>query len=134
MLLSLVLAWTPGVNTIRVRCRPCSRHGRLQETAPSVSSHGDRQTTPLLPRASTMVTRAASALTATGRFASIDGGTWATMANAPDKPVGRRRFLSKAAAGAAGLVATPRMGSAKPEDLLAHEQDQGHQNPPSDVA
>jgi nitrile hydratase subunit alpha len=55
------------------------------------------------------------------------------MANAPDKPVGRRRFLSKAAAGTAGLVATPHIGSAKPE-LLAHEQDQGHQNVPSDVA
>ena len=55
------------------------------------------------------------------------------MANTPDKPVGRRRVLSKAAAGTAGLVATPRIGSAKPE-LLAHEQDQGHQNVPSDVA
>jgi len=56
------------------------------------------------------------------------------MANAPDKPVGRRRFLSKAAAGTAGLVATPRIGSSEPKKLLAGEQDQGHQNPPSDVA
>ena len=56
------------------------------------------------------------------------------MTNAPDKPVGRRRFLSKAAAGTAGLVATPRIASARPENLLADEQDQGHQNAPSDVA
>jgi len=56
------------------------------------------------------------------------------MANAPDKPVGRRRFLSKAAAGTAGLVATPRLGSSEPENPLANEQDQGRQNAPSDVA
>jgi nitrile hydratase len=56
------------------------------------------------------------------------------MANAPDKPVGRRRFLSKAAAGTAALVATPRVGSSEPENLLAKEQDQGRQNAPSDVA
>ena len=56
------------------------------------------------------------------------------MANAPEKPVGRRRFLSRAAAGAAGIVATPHVGSARPEDLLAREQDQGRQNAPSDVA
>jgi len=56
------------------------------------------------------------------------------MADAPDKPVGRRRFLSKAAAGTAGLVATPHIGSAKPADLRAHEQGQDHQAVPSDVA
>ena len=56
------------------------------------------------------------------------------MANAPDKPVGRRRFLSKAVAGTAALVATPRVGSSEPENLLAREQDQGRQNAPSDVA
>jgi nitrile hydratase subunit alpha len=54
------------------------------------------------------------------------------MANAPDKPVGRRRFLRRAAAGTAGLVATPQIGSAKQTDLQA--QDQGHQAVPSDVA
>jgi nitrile hydratase len=54
------------------------------------------------------------------------------MSNASDKPVGRRRFLSKAAAGAAGIVAAPQIGSAKPANLQA--QDQGHQTVPSDVA
>ena len=53
------------------------------------------------------------------------------MANAPDKPVGRRKFLSEAAAGAAGLVAAPHIASATPADL---EQNQGHQAVPSDVA
>jgi nitrile hydratase subunit alpha len=57
-----------------------------------------------------------------------------TMPNAPDKPVGRRRFLGKAAAGTAGLVATPRIGSSETDKLVAREQDQGHQNAPSDVA
>jgi nitrile hydratase len=56
------------------------------------------------------------------------------MANPPDKAVGRRRFLGKAAAGTAGLVATPRIGSAKLQNLPAPKQDQGHQNVPSDVA
>jgi nitrile hydratase len=58
-------------------------------------------------------------------------GTWAIMANAPDKPVGRRKFLSEAAAGAAGLVAAPHIASATPADL---EQNQSHQAVPSDVA
>ena len=53
------------------------------------------------------------------------------MAYAADKPVGRRRFLSKAAAGAAGIVATPHVASAK----LANQQSQeSHQTVPSDVA
>jgi len=54
------------------------------------------------------------------------------MANAGDRPVGRRKFLSDAAAGAAGLAATPHAGSATPAHALA--QDQGHQAVPSDVA
>jgi nitrile hydratase subunit alpha len=54
------------------------------------------------------------------------------MANAADKPVGRRKFLSDAAAGAAGLVATPHVGSATPADL--QKTDQGQQTVPSDVA
>jgi nitrile hydratase len=71
-------------------------------------------------------------LTATRRFASISDETRARMANA-DKPVGRRKFLSNAAAGAAGLVATPHIASAK-ADPPAHEQGQDHQAVPSDVA
>ena len=55
------------------------------------------------------------------------------MANAADRPVGRRKFLSDAAAGTAGLVAAPHIASAKPADLRAG-QDQGHQTVPSDVA
>jgi nitrile hydratase subunit alpha len=54
------------------------------------------------------------------------------MANADDRPVGRRKFLSDAAAGTAGLVAAPHIPAAKPADLRA--QDQGHQAVPSDVA
>jgi nitrile hydratase len=54
------------------------------------------------------------------------------MANAADRPVGRRKFLSGAAAGTAGLVAAPHIASATPADLQA--QDQGHQTVPSDVA
>ena len=56
------------------------------------------------------------------------------MANAADRPVGRRKFLSDAAAGTAGLVATPHIASAAQADLPANAQDQGHQNAPSDVA
>jgi nitrile hydratase len=56
------------------------------------------------------------------------------MADAADKPVGRRKFLSDAAAGTAGLVATPHLGSAAQPDVPANAQDQGHQNAPSDVA
>ena len=56
------------------------------------------------------------------------------MAKAPQQPVGRRSFLSRAAAGAAALVATPSRGSAKPAELPASEQNQGHQAAPSDVA
>jgi hypothetical protein len=55
------------------------------------------------------------------------------MANASDKPVGRRKFLSDTAAGAAGLVATPHIASAKAEPP-ALEQSQNHQAVPSDVA
>jgi nitrile hydratase subunit alpha len=54
------------------------------------------------------------------------------MSNAADKPVGRRRFLRRAAAGAAGIVATPQIASANPANQAA--QDQGHQTVPSDVA
>ena len=54
------------------------------------------------------------------------------MAHAADGPVGRRRFLNQAAAGTAGLVATPHIASAKPADPQA--QDQRHQTVPSDVA
>jgi nitrile hydratase subunit alpha len=53
------------------------------------------------------------------------------MSNA-EKPVGRRSFLSKAAAGAASIVATPHIASVKP--LNHQSQDQGHQTVPSDVA
>ena len=73
------------------------------------------------------------ALTAPRRFASISGGTRAHMANAADRPVGRRKFLSDAAAGTAGLVAAPHIASATPADMQA-PQDQGHQAVPSDVA
>ena len=73
-------------------------------------------------------------MTATRRFASIVGGAWVKLANAADKPVGRRKFLSDAAAGTAGLVVTPHIGSAAQADLPANAQDQGHQNAPSDVA
>jgi len=54
------------------------------------------------------------------------------MSNAADKPVGRRKFLSDAAAGTAGLVAAPRIGSRQQANTVA--QDQGHQAVPSDVA
>jgi nitrile hydratase subunit alpha len=54
------------------------------------------------------------------------------MANAADRPVGRRKFLRGAAAGAAALVATPGIGSATQADAQA--QDQSHQTVPSDVA
>ena len=55
------------------------------------------------------------------------------MANAADK-TGRRRFLSRAAAGAAGLVSARQVVSAKQADGRAQEPDQGHQTVPSDVA
>jgi nitrile hydratase len=70
-------------------------------------------------------------LTATRRFASIAGGTL-FMSNAADRPVGRRKFLSEAAAGTAALIATPHIGPVKQADLQA--QDQGHQTVPSEVA
>ena len=54
------------------------------------------------------------------------------MSNAADRPVGRRKFLSEAAAGTAGLIATPHIGPATQADLQA--QDQSHQTVPSDVA
>jgi nitrile hydratase len=56
------------------------------------------------------------------------------MAKPPEQPVGRRSFLSRAAASAAGLVAIPRVGSATPADPDASEENQGHQAAPSDVA
>jgi nitrile hydratase len=49
-----------------------------------------------------------------------------------DRPVGRRRFLGKAAAGAASIVATPRIASATPANQAS--QGQSHQTVPSDVA
>jgi nitrile hydratase len=54
------------------------------------------------------------------------------MADAEDRPVGRRKFLSDAAAGTAGLVAAPRLGANAQANAVA--QDQGHQAVPSDVA
>ena len=54
------------------------------------------------------------------------------MADAEDRPVGRRKFLSGVAAGTAGLAATPAIGSATPANPRAQEQ--GHQTVPSDVA
>jgi nitrile hydratase len=75
---------------------------------------------------------ALSALTLARRFASICSGTLAHMSNAPDRPLGRRKFLSEAAAGAAGLVAGPHVGSAKQAEPQA--QARGHQIVPSDVA
>ena len=56
------------------------------------------------------------------------------MANEADRPVGRRKFLSDAAAGTAGLVAAPNMRSPEEAEGQAREQDQGHQAAPSDVA
>jgi nitrile hydratase len=54
------------------------------------------------------------------------------MSNAADKPVGRRKFLSDAAAGTAGLVAASGVGSSQQANAVA--QDRGHQAIPSDVA
>jgi nitrile hydratase len=73
-------------------------------------------------------------LTVTPRFASICGRARENMASTGDQPVGRRKFLSGAAAGTAGLVATPHIASATQADLRAPEQDQGHQAAPADVA
>jgi nitrile hydratase len=70
-------------------------------------------------------------LTAARRFASIAGGTL-FMSNAADRPLGRRKFLSEAAAGTAGLIATPHIGSAG--QAAPQTQDQGDQTVPSDVA
>ena len=56
------------------------------------------------------------------------------MANEADRPVGRRRFLSDAAAGTAGLVTASNIGSAEPAERQVREQDQGRQSAPSDVA
>ena len=53
------------------------------------------------------------------------------MSNSPDKPVGRRRFLSDAAAGAAGIVATPHLGASAPAEFAP---EQGRQAVPPDVA
>ena len=53
------------------------------------------------------------------------------MANAADQPVGRRKFLTDAAAGTAGLVAAPRIASSQ---TPAPGQSQDHQAVPSDVA
>jgi nitrile hydratase subunit alpha len=56
------------------------------------------------------------------------------VANEADTPVGRRRFLSDAAAGTAGLVAASNMGTTEHPDQQAREQDQARQAVPSDVA
>ena len=72
-------------------------------------------------------------MTLNRRFATISRET-RHMANGADRPVGRRKFLSDTAAGTAGLVAAPTMGSAAQPDREAREQDQGHQAAPSDVA
>ena len=50
----------------------------------------------------------------------------------PADGIGRRKFLSEAAAGAAGFVAVPRTGSAQQSDAAA--QAAGHQAVPSDIA
>ena len=50
----------------------------------------------------------------------------------PADGIGRRKFLSEAAAGAAGFVAVPRTGSAQQADAAA--QAAGHQAVPSDIA
>jgi nitrile hydratase subunit alpha len=71
-------------------------------------------------------------LTSGRRFRQYLRQALADMASAGDKPVGRRRFLSAAAAGTAGIVATPHIASARQGDARA--QDQGHQAAPSDVA
>jgi len=56
------------------------------------------------------------------------------MANEADRPVGRRKFLSDAASGTAGLVTASNIGSAEPAERQVREQDQGRQSAPSDVA
>ena len=70
-------------------------------------------------------------MTARRRSASIAGGTL-FMSNAADKPVGRRKFLSEAAVGTAGLIAAPQIAAAEQAGLQQPEQ--GHQAVPSDVA
>jgi len=55
------------------------------------------------------------------------------MAKPVDRPVGRRRFLNRAAAGTAGAVASAHLGSAT-VDARAAAQAQALQRPPSDVA
>lgn len=54
------------------------------------------------------------------------------MANNSDRSVGRRRFLSGAVAGAAGLAAGPRAASAAPANVPASAQ--SAQTVPSDIA
>ena len=56
------------------------------------------------------------------------------MSNAADRPVGRRKFLSDAAAGTAGLVATPHVASAEQAIAQGPGQGRGYQTVPSDVA
>ena len=56
------------------------------------------------------------------------------MANAPDRPVGRRKFLTDAAVGTAGLVGAPRLAPSQPADTQSTGQSQDHQAVPSDVA
>jgi len=56
------------------------------------------------------------------------------MAGEADAPVGRRQFLSDAAAGTAGLVAASNMGSTAQADQTARQQNAGPQAAPSDVA
>ena len=56
------------------------------------------------------------------------------MAGEADAPVGRRQFLSDAAAGTAGLVAASNMGSTAQADQTARQQNAGPPAAPSDVA
>jgi nitrile hydratase len=56
------------------------------------------------------------------------------MADAPEKPVARRSFLSRIVASAAGVLASPRIGAANQPALAIPEQEQRQQVPPSDIA
>jgi nitrile hydratase subunit alpha len=56
------------------------------------------------------------------------------MANAPDEPLGRRKFLSNVAVGTAGFMATPQGASASEAGAPLPSQQPGHQAVPSDVA
>jgi nitrile hydratase len=56
------------------------------------------------------------------------------MANEAGRPLGRRKFLSDAAAGTAGVVAAPNLGSAAQADGQVRGQEPDRQAAPSDVA